>query len=374
MNARLVAEHEKWMRTVLECAEKGRWSVSPNPMVGACVVRGGRLIASGYHPAFGAEHAEVAVLRKAGSRARGATLYVNLEPCSSWGKTPPCTHAILEHKIKQVVVATPDPNRANHQKGIQYLKRQGLKVVVGILAAEARKLNESFFTHALKQRPFVTLKMAQSLDGKIATETGQSRWISGPAARSFVEALRAEQDAILVGLNTFCLDNPGLRTPVHKPRQNPLKPWRVVVGLPEKISASAAILKGEPLTFFAVSDKRMKAAVTRHRKFKNQLTLLPVREKEGHLDLKDLLKKLAQLGAAKILVEGGGELAWSLIRERLCDRAYWIYAPKIIGGRNAKTSVEGAGVSLLKKAPQCRITDICYLDSDVLMTTEFLTP
>lgn len=342
---------EKWMRLALELAEKGRFSTSPNPMVGAVLVRENKQIAQGCHQKYGGPHAEIIALRRAGRKARGSTLYVTLEPCASWGKTPPCVTAILESGIREVFIGALDPNPKNHGKGIRALKNAGVKVAGGILASEVQKQNEAFFKYVRTGLPFVTLKMAQSLDGKIATRTGLSRWISSEAARDFVHRLRAEQDAILVGTQTLLKDNPLL-----SPRVNPNgliqkgKPWRVVLDARLRISPTARIFRGEQITVIAISEKIVKGLPAKTKKWNGRVTLLPVAEHQGHLDLKDLLTRLGALGIAKLLVEGGGETAWSFLEAGLVDKFYWIVAPKFFGGTQAKTSVEGPGVRIPSQA------------------------
>lgn len=352
--------HAEWMRQALALAEKGRFTTSPNPLVGACVVKKGRLIGSGYHKIYGGDHAEVTALKKAGRAAQGATLYVTLEPCATWGKTPPCADAILKSGVREVVIGSLDPNPKNRNKGIALLRKSGLRVTSGILSAEVRQQNDFFFKFMNERMPFVTLKMAQSLDGKIATKTGHSRWISSKPAREFVHRLRAEQDAILVGKNTLLQDNPKLSPLDKRPRQG--RPWRIALDPRGEVSRKARIFEGDQLTFLAVSKKHVKKA---------SAILLPVSEKNGRLNLPELLRKLAALGVAKLLVEGGGELAWSLIEQKLVDKFYWIVAPKIIGGKNAKTSVEGEGVRFASDAFDCDITEIQKLGEDLLIEGTF---
>ncbi|MSR77582.1 MAG: bifunctional diaminohydroxyphosphoribosylaminopyrimidine deaminase/5-amino-6-(5-phosphoribosylamino)uracil reductase RibD [Candidatus Omnitrophica bacterium] len=339
-----LSRNEAWMKQALERAWQGRFRVSPNPLVGACLVRNHRLITEGFHAEYGADHAEVVALKKAGKKTLGATLYVTLEPCSTWGKTPPCIQAILDAGIREVVIGALDPNPLHHGKGIAALRKAGVKVSFGILAEEVKKQNEYFFKYARTGLPFVTLKMAQSLDGKIATREKKSRWITGKTARNFVHALRAEQDAILVGRNTLLTDDPRLIPVGFEKKCRPEKPWRVVLDPRLEAPVSAKVFNEGPLTIRVISEKIL--LQKRGKKDPLRGTLLPVPEtKSGRLDLKILLKKLGTLGIAKLLVEGGGELAWSLLEARLVDQLIWITAPKIIGGRSAVTSVEGSGFS-----------------------------
>ena len=365
-----MSRDEKWMGRAIALAERGRWTVSPNPMVGACVVRSGRNVGEGFHEKYGDSHAEIHALKRAGRRAHGAVLYVTLEPCATWGKTPPCIEAIVRAGIREVKIGSLDPNPRNHGKGIAALKKEGIRVQSGILARDIQKQNEAFFKFVSAKRPFVILKMAQSLDGKIATRNGRSRWISSPASRKFVHHLRAEQDAILIGKNTLLLDNPKLSPGLKK--ADPEKPWRIALAPNGKTRPNARIFSGKQLTMLVVPEKKfsLRPAKTGAGAPALNRIILPVRQIRGRFDVKELLKKLGSLGVAKLLVEGGGELAWSLFDAGLVDRAYWIIAPKIIGGREAKSSVEGEGVGLPSQAFGHRLIDWRRLGSDLLVQTE----
>ena len=356
--------HEIWMRRALELAERGRGKTSPNPRVGAVVVRNGKRISEGHHPYFGGPHAEVVALQKAGKRAEGSTLYVTLEPCSSWGKTPPCVEAVIASGVASVVVGSLDPNPRNHRLGIARLKKAGIRVRVGILKDAMEKQNQTFFKAMRTGLPFVTLKMAQSLDGKIATRTGESRWISAEPARQKVHELRSLADAVLVGKNTALLDNPRLQGVNGRVD----KPWRIVMDPELRISSRARVFQGPQLTLVAVSEKRIKQISKRSAK--QGRVLLPVTERSGRLEFRSLLKQLVSLGVHHLLVEGGGETAWSLLRQGFVDRLIWIVAPKIVGGRNAKTSVEGEGVDRLREAIPLRWEKIYRLGPDWVLEAE----
>jgi diaminohydroxyphosphoribosylaminopyrimidine deaminase/5-amino-6-(5-phosphoribosylamino)uracil reductase len=332
-----------WMKRALALAEKGAGRTSPNPLVGALVVQKGNVVGEGFHAYFGGPHAEVAALRKAGARAKGATLYVTLEPCSTWGKTPPCVDPMIESGVSRVVVGSLDPNPKNRRSGIRRLREAGISVQVGLLKEEVEKQNRSFFKRMKSGLPYVVLKMAQSLDGKIATRTGESRWISSPPARRLVHRLRAEADAVLVGKKTALQDNPRLQA-----EQDGEKPWRVVLDPKMELSPKARCFQGSQLTFLAVSEKTLRGISAKRSSARR--TVLPIPEREGKLALKPLLRTLAALGVNHLLVEGGGEVAWSFLREGLVDELIWIVAPKIVGGRSAKTSVEGEGIAKLSTA------------------------
>ncbi len=356
---------EKWMRVALDLAPQGRFETSPNPIVGACVVRGGKLAGKGWHRRFGGPHAEIEALREAGPRARRAALYVTLEPCSSWGKTPPCVDAIIRSGVQEVIFAICDPNPQHAGRATALLQKAGIQVRTGPLAREAEKQNEAFFKWIKTGLPFVTLKMAQTLDGKIATRTRRSRWISSAESRAFVQDLRRSQDAVLVGTNTLLWDNPRLTVRSLKAE----KPWRVVLDPRAEMNARAKIFRGPQTVMLALDEKKLAHAA--RRPWPKPVTLLPVSSRKGRLDLKRLLQKLGALGAAKLLVEGGGETAWSFLAGGLVDRVIWITAPKFFGGRTAKTSVEGEGVALPSQALQLKSWSVFPCGSDMILEGRF---
>jgi len=351
-----------WMNQALKLAERGRGWVSPNPLVGACLVKGNRLIASGFHAKFGGPHAEAEVIRKAGKNTKGATLYVTLEPCSTYGKTPPCTDAILAAGVKRVVIGAVDFNPKHNHRGIRILKKGRVSVTAGVLKKEAEKQNEAFFKWVQKGIPFVILKMAQSLDGKIASRTGKSRWISGPEAREWVHGLRASVDAVLVGKNTLLLDDPRLTVRNGKIRR---EPWRIVLDRKGESPKTARLFKAGGPAVLVCSQKYFKSVT---QKFKNTpVSILPLKEKKGKLNLNELLKRLGSLGITSLLVEGGGEAAWSFLNSKLVDKVAWVIAPKIVGGKDAKTSVEGLGVDSLEQAPNIQMERLSPLGKDFLL-------
>lgn len=350
------------MAHALDLAELGRLSVSPNPMVGACLVKSGKIVGEGFHQVYGESHAEVHAFEQAGKKTKGSTLYVTLEPCSSFGNTPPCLDLILKSEVKRVVIGLIDPNPKHQGKAVQVLKKSGIQVTMGVLSKQIASQNEAFLKWIKTGKPFVTLKMAQTMDGKIATKTGESKWISGKVARGFVQELRAEQDAILVGKNTFFKDNPSLTVRGTKKRVQKEKPWRVVFASELNCRAGATIIKGPQQTIFVISEKKL----SNLKSPKSGATYIAVPEKKGKLDLKDLMKQLGGLGISKLLVEGGGELAASLIEQKLVDKFYWIVAPKIFGGRDAVTSVEGDGVIVPSKGQLVKIEHVHQLGEDIM--------
>ena len=353
---------EYWMRRALKLAEKGRGFTSPNPVVGACLVKKNRLISEGFHAFFGGPHAEVEAIQKAGKKARGAILYVTFEPCSTYGKTPPCTEAIKDAKIARVVIATIDPNPKHLGHGISILKRHGIRVAAGVLKKEAVAQNEAFSKWVQTKVPFVILKMAQSLDGKIASRTGESRWISGPKARNWVHKLRDSCDAILVGKNTLLKDNPRLTVRNGRVAK---EPWRIILDEKGSSPLKSRVFHAQGSTLLACSEIFFKSVL---KKFSNtKVTILPLKSKNGRLDLNQLLRNLGSLGITLLLVEGGGEVAASFLELGLVDKICWIVAPKIVGGRDVKTSVEGSGVASLAQAHIIKRNRIVPLGDDLLV-------
>lgn len=353
------------MELALRLAEKGRGYVNPNPMVGAVIVKNNRIAGKGYHCAFGGPHAEINALNDAGAGAKGSTMYVTLEPCRYFGKTPPCTNAIITSGIKKVVVAVSDPNPLNCGRGIRELRKYGIKVETGYLKTEARKLNENFFTFYEKKRPFISIKCAMTLDGKIATVKGESKWITSEKARNFSHLLRHEHDAIMVGINTIKADDPLLSARFNRDMR---KPCIVIPDSQLSISPYSNVIKNAKNT-------RVIIATTKKAHLKNikRLTcsgagVLAVSSKDNKVSLSGLIKKLARLGITSVLVEGGGELAYSILEEKLADKIYFFYAPKIIGGKNALTAVEGKGISDLNKAIRVRDMSYSKIGEDILIT------
>lgn len=357
--------HQFWLSRCIEIAERGRGKVSPNPMVGSCVVKNGKLISEGYHSVFGGPHAEVIALKKAGARAKGATIYVSLEPCSTYGKTAPCTEAILKSGAKEVVIASLDPNPRNFKKGISVLRKLGVKVRFGILADKVAKQNEAFFTYQTEKRPFVILKMAESLDGKITTFKHSREWISGLPAREWTHGLREAVDAVIVGTNTITVDNPRM-TPYLSKSKNPKLPVRVVLDrelkLPKDIHVFGKDAETIVLTSKKHSVKKIAAYATARR-----ITVLPVKEKNKSLDVKEILKALYRLGISSLMIEGGGELNASFLDAKAVDKVYMFVAPFILGGRTTVSSVEGRGIASVKDAIRLRDVKSSKIGEDFLI-------
>jgi diaminohydroxyphosphoribosylaminopyrimidine deaminase/5-amino-6-(5-phosphoribosylamino)uracil reductase len=316
------------MRLALKLARRGLAQVSPNPMVGAVIVKDGHIIAQGYHHYFGGDHAEVNALKNAWEDASGATMYVTLEPCFHYGKTPPCVDAVIKSKMGKVVIGMQDPDKRVSGRSIEKLKAQGIAVAVGVLEAECRTLNESFIKHRTTGMPYVTVKFAQSLDGKIATATGSSSWITSPASLKLAHRLRATHDAILVGAGTIVKDNPELTTRLVKGR-NPL---RVVLDSNLRIPPDVAVFKNldKARTLVATTAWDAHEKLDERRALGLEVLIVPPNA-DGRVDLKSLLVTLGERDVSSLLVEGGAETITSFLRLGLADKIIAIIAPKILG-------------------------------------------
>lgn len=316
------------MRRAIKLAKRGECRVSPNPMVGAVIVRGNRIIGEGYHRCCGEDHAEIMAIKGLTGSMKGATVYVTLEPCSHYGKTPPCVDALVVQKPARVVVGVKDPNPLVSGKGIAILKRHGIRTDVGVLEEECRKLNERFFKYMQTGKPFVTLKYAQTADGRIATATGHSRWISSPASLKYAHRLRSSHDAILVGIGTVMQDDPELTVRLVRGR-NPL---RVVVDPSLKIPTDARVLKDQDkagtiiIAVSAADEKKINYI----RKMGVEIICVDA-DAEGRVNIEKLLSVLGERGISSLLVEGGASIITTFIRNRLADRLLIVVAPKIVG-------------------------------------------
>jgi len=355
------------MRMALRLAARAKGQTFPNPMVGALVVRSGRVVGQGYHRKAGGPHAEALALAQAGPAAAGSTLYLTLEPCSHTGRTPPCTEAILKSGIRRVVAAMVDPNPRVRGRGLRRLRARGVRTAVGILEPEARALNEIFIHRMSSQRPFITLKLAQSLDGRIATTAGCSRWISGSAARRWARRLRAENDAVLVGVNTVLADNPQLtiRSRVKGGGWRERLLLKIVLDSKLRTPAGARILSSSGPVLIAATRSAPRSREFRLRKAGAEVIRFP--SENGKVRLTAVLKKLARRGVSRLLIEGGGEVAASALEARAVDRAVWIIAPKILGGKEAVPAVGGKGVRSLNRAARLENVRVRRLGEDWVM-------
>ena len=336
--------HEYYMGLALRQALRAEGRTFPNPLVGALVVKKGNIIARGYHKKAGLPHAEVMALDLAGERAVGATLYVTLEPCAHFGRTPPCTDIIIRSGIKRIIIGMLDPNPMNNGKGAEILRRHGIEVQVGFLEDRLRKINEAFLKYMTQRMPFVTVKVGQSLDGRIATYRGQSRWITSDQSREYVHRLRDKFDAIMVGVNTVLRDDPKLQP--FSPSKTLTK---IIVDSNLSIPCKATVLQYPPVIVATLRSAPGQETPNRNI-LQGNAQILDIKEKEGLVNLRDMMKKLARLKITDILVEGGGTLIGSLFDEGLVDKVLFFISPKIIGGKDAISSVMGKGISHPDKA------------------------
>lgn len=361
-------QDEHYMRLALELAKKGMGYTSPNPMVGAIVVKDGHIIGQGWHQKAGTPHAEIHALQAAGTMATGGTLYVTLEPCCHQGRTGPCTDAIIAANISRVVFAMTDPNPCVAGCGARLLRQASIDISEGVLACDAAKLNEAFITHIATGFPFTTIKMAMTLDGKIATADGQSQWITGEAARHRVHKLRSQYDAVLVGIGTVLADDPQL-TVRHVTGRNPI---RVVVDSHAQTPLHAQLVTDKAAhTIIAVGQDvpidRITNLVT------SGVEVVQVPPYLDGLDLRYLFRYLAKKGLSSILVEGGATLNASIVHLNLADSVVWFIAPKLVGGTTAPGPIGGRGVATLDQAAELEDITTELVGNDVMLTGYFIT-
>jgi diaminohydroxyphosphoribosylaminopyrimidine deaminase/5-amino-6-(5-phosphoribosylamino)uracil reductase len=350
---------DPYLRLALRLARRGYGTTSPNPMVGAVLVKGGKIIGRGWHHRSGEPHAEIEALRdvqERGLAADGATLYVTLEPCCTRGRTPPCTDAILAAGIKRVVAGAVDPNPRHRGRGFRILRRAGLVVTHGVMAAECARLNEAFNHWIVQCTPFVTVKAGMTLDGKIATAAGESRWITGEKARAYGMKLRQGVDAILVGINTVLADDPRLTVRIQKSRvQSPKSKVqshvlrRIVLDAKGRTPLTAKVVSDEwgALTTIVVSDSAPKRRIASLAK---RVNVLVAPSSDGKINLGWLLKRLGAQNVTSLLVEGGGEVNASFLLQGLAQRVMFFYAPMILGGRASRRAVAGEGARTLAES------------------------
>lgn len=361
-----------YMKLALRLARRAYGQTSPNPMVGAVLVRRGEIIGRGWHHSAGRPHAEIEALRNAQSRGKspeGATLYVTLEPCCTHGRTPPCTNAIIAAKIKRVIVAATDPNPTHSGRAFQILKRNGIEVVHGVLAEESNRLNEAFNHWIVSHTPFITVKSAMTLDGRIATPSGESKWITGEASRTHAMRLRQGVDGILVGINTVLADNPALTVRPLKGAKfkSPNIPRRFVLDSRARTPLSAKLLNDEfaELTTIIVASNAPKKRVAALAKCANVM-ITPT--KNSRIDLRRLMEKLGAEEVTSLLVEGGGEVNASFLLGGLAHRVAFFYAPKILGGRDARRSVGGKGIARMADMLKLRDVEWKHFGEDLFLT------
>ncbi len=358
-----------FMEMAYSLAERARGRASPNPLVGSVVVQGGAVVGQGYHKEAGTPHAEVLALLRAGRRARGATIYITLEPCVHWGRTPPCVETLLQAGLRRAVVSDHDPNPLVHRKGIAKLRRSGMAVSFGVLREKNARMNEAYAKYITRRLPFVTLKAALSLDGKIACRTRDSRWISAEGTREYVHLLRGEQDAILVGINTLIQDDPLLT--VRHPNWGGKKITRVILDpglrLPLKSRVLSTLESGRVLVF-AESGGPLRKAEALVRRGAEVVFLDDLRKSSG---LSSVLAELGRREIASLLVEGGGRTLTRFLEERLADKLFLTISPKLIGGSEAPGFFGGAGAGRIADALRLRRSRSFSLGEDILIEGYF---
>ena len=334
-----------FMKMALALGKKGMGFTSPNPMVGAVVVKDGKIVGSGYHEAVGRAHAEVNAIADAGSAAQDATLYVTLEPCNHTGRTPPCTERILHAGIKRVVTAMADPNPNVTGGGIEYLRQSGIDVSVGLCRSEAEKLNESFIKYVRTRRPFVILKCASTLDGQIATRTGDAGWVSGAESRHHVHRLRHAVDAIMVGIGTVHADNPSLTTRLEN--INGRDPIRIILDTHLSIHEDAKLLRLRSDSDTIIVSGHAAAEDKKARIEKMGVRVLNSPLKDGKIDLIPLVDCLGAMGITSLLIEGGGRIIASAVASGIVDKILFFYAPKLSGGNDGVAICTGKGAATM---------------------------
>lgn len=363
-------EDQKYMQRALELAAKGGGWTNPNPNVGAVIVKDGRIIGEGYHERCGQLHAERNAFAHLTEDASGATIYVTLEPCCHYGKTPPCTEAIIEHNIARVVIGSRDPNPLVAGKGAKLLREKGIVVEEDFMREECDKLNAIFFHHITTGKPYVAMKYAMTLDGKIATRTGASKWITGDKAREHVHTKRSRYAAILAGIGTVLADDPMLNARIDNAHQ----PVRVIVDTSLRIPMDSNIVKSAGEYKTIVACKSLEQSNKQIEKM-NQLeelgiTVVELPLVDGHVSLKSLMEYLASQGLDSVYIEGGGQIHESALKEGIVNHVYAYVAPKIFGGSEAKTPVEGVGVSVPDECAKLILTDTSVLGDDILLEYE----
>lgn len=354
--------NQKYMLRAIELAKLGTGFVNPNPLVGAVIVKNGKIIGEGYHMKYGTLHAERNALKNCTESPEGAEMYVTLEPCCHYGKNPPCTDAVIASGIKKVYVGSDDPNPLVAGKGIKILRENGIEVVTHFMKEECDKLNDIFFYYITNKKPYVILKYAMTADGKIATSTGKSKWISNEASREHTHQTRKKVAAILVGIGTVLNDNPMLNCRC----ENPSDPVRVVCDSNLRIPLDSELVKTAkniPLIVATLSDDNEKIKALEEK----GVEIFKAEERNGHISLSSVMSYLGEKKIDSVLIEGGGEIHASALEEKIVNKVQVYIAPKIFGGKNAKSPVGGMGVDSPDDAYMLSEPEIKLLDGDILL-------
>lgn len=356
---------EEYMKRALELAKNGTGYTNPNPLVGAVIVKDGIIIGEGYHFAYGGNHAEINAFLNAKSDVKGATMYVTLEPCSHFGKTPPCANAIVQKGIKKVVIGLMDPNPLVSGRGIEILRDNGIEVVTGVLEEECKKINEVFLKYIITGRPFCILKTAMTLDGKIATSTGHSKWITSEISRKYVHELRHRVAAIMVGIGTVIADDPSLTARIEN--KDAKDPIRIVVDSSARIPLDSKVLhlESKAKTIIVTTEKAEKDKLRILEEMGAEIIITPL--KNGRVDLTYLMQILGKRKIDSVLLEGGSDLNYSAIEDGIVDKINTFIAPKIIGGNKAKTPIGGLGKATMGEAIVIRDMEIYRFGDDLMI-------
>ena len=358
-------QDRQYMKMALELAQKGMGFTAPNPMVGAVIVKNGRIIGQGYHRKYGGLHAEREALAACTEEPEGASIYVTLEPCCHYGKQPPCVNAILEAGIRRVIIGSSDPNPLVAGKGIRILKDHGIEVTENILKEECDKLNEAFFYYIQNKKPYVVMKYAMTMDGKIAAYTGESKWVTGEAARIHVQEQRLKYTGIMVGVGTVLADDPMLTCRLENSRN----PVRIICDSHLRTPLTSKIVRtAKTIPTILASSSKDQQKIKNYEEMGCQVLYVP--EKNGHIDLNRLMELLGAAKIDSILLEGGGSLNWSALESGIVQKAQTYIAPKLFGGEEAKTPVEGKGFPDPASAVLLKNSEIIRLGDDFLIESE----
>lgn len=353
-----------YMSRALELAKLGEGHTNPNPMVGAVLVKNGRIIGEGYHEVCGQAHAEVNAFKHATEDPEGADLYVTLEPCSHYGKTPPCAKLIIEKKVRRVIIAALDPNPLVSGRGVRMIQEAGIEVISGVMEEEAKALNEVFMRYIVNKQPYLVLKYAMTLDGKIATAAGDAKWITSEDARAHARHMRGVYMGILAGIGTVLADDPQL-TAREEGARNPI---RIIVDSSLRIPENARVLDDQESAKTIIAVATPSDQDKRKRLEDREIKILDVPGEDGRVDLVKLMTLLGEMGIDSVLVEGGGQIIGSLVKAHLADRVLCYISPKLVGGDQAKTPAGGDGIAVLADAMKLDEIEVANIGPDVLLS------
>ena len=356
---------ELYMKRAINLAKKGSGHTSPNPLVGAVIVKDNKIIGEGYHEYYGGNHAEVNAIENATKDVEGSTIYVTLEPCSHFGKTPPCAKKIVESKFAKVVIGMTDPNPLVSGRGIRIIEEAGIEVVAGVLEEDVKELNEIFIKYILTEKPFCYMKYAMTLDGKIASWSGDSKWITSEKSRKYVHHIRQQVSAIMVGIGTVLADDPSLTT--RRGGEVDKDAIRVIIDTRCRIPLDARVLNlDSSVRTIIATGSSCEEKLEALREKGAEIITTPL--KENRIDIEWLFEELGRMGIDSVLLEGGATLNYSALDAGVVDKVMAFVAPKLIGGQNAKTPVEGEGIAYVRNAVKLKDLDIKRFDEDILIT------